>query len=817
SFSKVPFGFYNISVNYTLVSGLYEEVVYDSRVLPAGEVEFKGLVVSTTVQADLWTIDFEVDDWDGDPLHYGYIEVSAGTSEILESLVLDSTGNTTFRWLNRTSYNYTVYYNNADYTIKNPTPLNSSTITRIGPMIYYEYIKVDMSKLEIIVLDNTETVLVEGATVRLTVNGTNDVVTELKTDENGIAHGLVNNELLFWYKRGWTYNITLWIVNTQFNFKINYSDQYFNPAAPPQSEYNYTLNSASTLIFELALNFQDYITRLQNATVAGGDSIPWGQTMNIYVNFSTSDTGLAGPWTGDDGLNSLVTCAIKSTGIGNPTLYQDQMTPLGNGNFSIDVDSSLFTAGDYGKSYLVVISGEKAAYKAAEDIAFIFTLIPIPTGMTIHYYSNLSVITANEVSQYYNELINITIRYFDTITNNPIIADTITYDWDYGSGTINPDPVNLGYYTLEIDTSAAANVGKYLIEITAGRENYSKIDDFGFFINILSRSTSINGSTGILYVSQDIFIFEEQNFMFNYLDTMSGTPISNLDEMSYLLQKLDEFGDPIPGTTESGDLIEIGGLFELDIDTEGRTDGEYSIIVTLEKQNYDHRIAIISLTIKKRVIDIGWPSEIVGSKITIGSGAPLEFSVSLTDPNNGSALIIGANLELTFQGTPYSFTDNLDGTYTINIPKIADAFFTQQIFTATLSINKQYFSTIETTITIVVSMHETFGFPTFYLLMIVGAAVAVVASLTIYRTVQQARIPTFVKKARKMKKEIKGKKSISDSLLYPSKEEYMVKKFGDHWEELGLSLKKLLGVEDKKKKKPTETPIEFRVSKGGEI
>ncbi|MHA2391198.1 MAG: LamG-like jellyroll fold domain-containing protein [Promethearchaeota archaeon] len=816
SFTKVPFGFYNISVNYTLFSGLYEEVVYDSRSGPAGEVEFKGLIVSTTVQADLWTIDFEVDDWDSDPLDYGYIEVSAGTSEVLETLVLDSAGNTTFRWLNRTSYNYTVYYDNVDYTIQNPTPLNSSTINRTGPMIYYEYIKVDMSTLEIIVLDNTETVLVEGATVRLTVNGTNNIVTELKTDETGTAYGLTNTELLFWYQRGWTYNISLWIVNTQFNFKLNYSDQFFNPGAPPQSEYNYTLNSASTLIFEIALNFQDYITRLQNTTVAGGDSVPWGQTMNIYVNFSTSDNGLAGPWIGDDGTNSIVTCSIKSTGIGNPTLYQDTMTPLGNGNYSVDVDSSLFTAGDYGKSYLIVISGEKAAYKTADDLASIFTIIPIPTGMTMHNYTTLAEITSNEVSQHYNELINVTLRYYDATTDNPLVADTFTYDWDYGSGAVNPDPMNPGYYTIEIDTSAATNVGKYLIEVTAGRENYSKIDDFGFFINILTRPTQINGSTGILYVSEDIYIFESITFTFNYLDALSATPISNLDEMSYLLQELDESGDPILGTTEAGDLIPSMGLFILDLDTETREDGEFSIIVTLDKMNYDHRIAIISLTIKKRVFDFKLPDEFTASKIEIGSGAPLEFTLNLTDPNNNSVVVIGASVELTFQGTPHAFTDNGDGTYTLNIPKIADAFFSPQTFTATLNISKQYFSTQESSITIVVKMHETFGFPTFYLLMIVGAAVAVIASLTIYRTVQQARIPTFVKKARKMKKEIKGKKSISDSLLYPTKEEYMVKKLGDNWEKLGLSLKTLLGVEDKKKKKQSEIPTEFKITKGGE-
>lgn len=815
-FSKVPFGFYNISVNYTLNSGLYEETVYDSRNIPAGEVEFKGLVVSTTVQADLWTIDFEVEDYDGNPLNYGYVDVSPGTKEVLEQLILDSDGETTFRWLNRTSYNYTVYYDNADYSIQNPTPLNSSIVVRTGPMNYTETITVDMSKLEIIVIDNTETVLVEGVTVRLTVNGTNNIVTELKTNENGTAYGLINKDLMFWYQRGWIYNITLWIINTQFNFKLNYSDQYYNPGAPPQPEYNYTLTSASTLIFEIALNFQDYITRIENATIIGGETVAWGDDITIYTNFTTSDSGLTGPWSADDGVNSLVTCSIKSTGFGNPLVYQIPMNFVGSGNYSVTINSSLFSAGDYGKSYLGVISGQKAAFKAADEFTFVFTITPIPTGMTIHNYTTLVEIPTNEISQYYNELVNVSFRYYDANTDNPITAEIFTYDWDYGSGTVNPDPINPGYYTIEIDTSAATNIGKYLIEVTAGRENYTKIADFKFFINILSRPTTINGSAGILYVAEDIYIFETLNFTFSYIDALSSNPITSLDEMSYLLQKLDDSGEPIPGTTEAGELIETASQnFVLDLDTETRLDGEYSIIVTLDKLNYEHRIAIISLTIMKKVFHYTFPDEFKGTKIEVDSGKSLEFTLKLTDPNNDSVAVTGANVFITFKGEIYPFAPNGNGDYTVNINKIPDAFFVPATYTATLTIEKENFSTVTTTITIVVNMHETFGFPTFYLLMIVGAIVAVTASLAIYRTIQQARIPKFVKKARKMKKDIKGKKAISESLLYPSKEEYMVKQLGDRWDILGLSMRDILGIEGKKKKSLSEPAESYKEPKGG--
>jgi len=95
-----------------------------------GEVEFKGLIITEIIYVDLWTIDFEVDDFDGDPLNYGYININE-SGQVIEKLTLDVDGKATFRWLNSSSgYNYTLYYDNADYPTYNPTLLNWSTITR---------------------------------------------------------------------------------------------------------------------------------------------------------------------------------------------------------------------------------------------------------------------------------------------------------------------------------------------------------------------------------------------------------------------------------------------------------------------------------------------------------------------------------------------------------------------------------------------------------------------------------------------------------------------------------------------------------------
>ncbi|MFW9895485.1 MAG: LamG-like jellyroll fold domain-containing protein [Candidatus Thorarchaeota archaeon] len=819
SFTKVPFGFYNITVNYTLNSGLYEEIVFDGRMNPSDEVEFKGLSAETNVTVDLWTIDFEVEDWDGDPLNYGYVNVSAGTNEVLESLILDSAGKTTFRWLNRSSYNYTIYYDNSDYTIENPTQLNSSVVNRLGIMNYTESVITTLSKLNIRVMDETGTESVTGVSVKVQLNNTSIDVVELETDTTGYAYGDLTKDFGFWYKTEQVYNFTLWVIGQKQFFQVKISDK----GTPVLTDYyNYTLDKASLLVFFLdGLNFTE---RIANFTDYGGDTeVIWGDNMSFWVLYETSNnSGLT--WEGDWNRLGFTTTATWTiyTKTGQKILEQSMSQASGpTGNFTIMLNSSFLSAGDGSEFYFALITGYKPFWNDPIDQYFGITVSAKLAGLTLHNYTSMpdelskNVGLDYEISEYYGNTVNIAARFYDSLTNGAIVPDTFTYEWDYGSGSLTSGPI-AEYYYFSFDTSLATNVGKYRIDISVSRENHSMIEDFGMYINIISRPTTINGSAGLLYVSSNIFIDEEKTFTFEYKDVFTDSLVSDLDEKSFLMQQVDEQGDVIPGTTETGELTEIiGNRYVLDIDTESREVGEYSIIVTLNKLNYEHRIAIISLIINKKEIHIDWSDEIVDFKTSVGSGAPLRFSVTLTDPNNSSVPILSANVYVTFKGVNYYFNETGAGTYTLYIPKIADAFFLPATFTATLTIEKQDFETKLETITIVVNMHQTFGFPTFYLLMIIGAVVAVVASLTIYRTVQQARIPTFVKKARKMKKEIKGKKSISDSLLYPTKDEYLVKQFGERWEILGLSLKKTLGFEDKKKKKLPESSVEFQNLKGG--
>jgi hypothetical protein len=804
-FAKVPFGAYNITVNYTTTSGSFEKVVYDSRLTPGADVDFSGLIVSANVTADLWTIDFEVDDRDLAPLDYGYVNVGNDTIHVLDTIPLDSAGEATFRWLSTTSYNYTIYYDNPDY-YTHPTYLNSSTITRTGPMVYRQYVKTNMSKLNILVMDNTGTERVTGVTIKVQLNNTSTDVVELVTDTTGYGFGDLTKDFGFWYLTEQAYNFSLWIIGQQQDFKVNTSDKWTPDLV---DYYNYTLDQTASLVFYLdGLNFTQRIANFTN--IAGDTTVIYGEDMTFSLTYETSDN--AGQlWTPDwneGGFSTSATWTIYSK-LSEELFSKPMDQGVTTGSFTTTVNSNMFSAGDSSEFYYILVSGYKPFWNDPIDAYFGITILARPADITLHNYTSMpDELPKNfgldyEISEYYGYTINVTARFYDEETSAALAPETFTYEWDYGSGAVLPGPLP-SYYTFSIDTSDATNIGKYRIDLTATLENYSQITDFGMYINIIARPTIMNESSGLLYVSEEIFIFDTQNFTFNYVDYFSSNPISNLDEKSYVLQKLDD-GEPIQGTEESGSLVEtIDNTFVLDIFTEFglREDGEYSIIVTLGKLNYEHRIAIISLTIEKRIIEITWDEIFTNSKVEIDSGAALQFTLTLTDPYNETvqdAPIIGATGYLSLRGLDYPLIDNGDGTYTVTTFILANAFFMPETLTGTLTIERQYFLTESEGITVVVKMQELFGMPMFYFLMIVGAVVAVVGSLATYRLVQQSRIPTFVKKARSMKKDIKGKKTISESLLYPSKEEYLVKLLGEKWEAIGLSLENVMGITKKKK------------------
>ena len=83
----------------------------------------------------MWSTDFEIEDWDEDPMGYGYVLVynRSGYTELIANMTLNKEmGTQTFRWINTSNdaaYYYEVYYYNEDYA-KQHNLVNRSLVNR---------------------------------------------------------------------------------------------------------------------------------------------------------------------------------------------------------------------------------------------------------------------------------------------------------------------------------------------------------------------------------------------------------------------------------------------------------------------------------------------------------------------------------------------------------------------------------------------------------------------------------------------------------------------------------------------------------------
>jgi VCBS repeat-containing protein len=322
-----------------------------------------------------------------------------------------------------------------------------------------------------------------------------------------------------------------------------------------------------------------------------------------------------------------------------------------------------------------------------------------------------------------------------------------------------------------------------------------------------------------LHNSTIIWINQSYLWTYKYVDILTGNIVGSLETAFYYWYKIDEIGKPIGKSSANIDLTNAtGNIYVLDFNTENREVGSYAIFVTFQKNNYEARNAFIDLTINLRIITARLSATgKEGMIISRVKGQPIVFSLVLTDPTKSSSPSSGgtiatqaaapltkATVKLSITGLrkTYNFIEVSKGVYNLTIETTDpayQAFFAPQTLTANITIQKANYVTQVIDITIVIEMDQWIpGFPSFYLLMIIIGIVAVVGSLATYRYIQLAKIPKFVKDVREVKKAIKESEPISESLVYPSKEEYMANILGERFDVLGISIDDVLGIEFKK-------------------
>jgi len=487
----------------------------------------------------------------------------------------------------------------------------------------------------------------------------------LTRDFTGYAYGQINIDLPLWYLRGYTYNFSLVFFGSHKNLIVNYSDQYFKEDVNIYY-YNYTLLNSTDLIFEVYLgegvNASLFQTKFKNLIIP--ESVIWSENITVQVNFTLTEND----WVTSEPVSppAEVFCYIKTTGPGSYIVLKNKMNWIGDGIFDITFNSSHLSAGNNGKLYSIIISGSKTGYSAPTNLSDSIFIDTVPTVLTMHdYYNNLNIVS--EFSQTFGELINLTVKYYNN-TNLPLKGARLTYEWLYYDPIqFYEDPINEGYYTATIDTSLAEVWGTKSIEITAKQENYTTQVIFTSLI-ITERSTTLNNETDLVYINSKVWVEDPNPFEFIYQDVLTEENIGNLTTATYTWEELYPNGTRILEASGTGFLVQNGdNTHTLDFRTELKSIGFYYLYVTLHKQNYKAKSALINLEIMSRVFDYTLSSEqLVGNIITIRNGDPLDLNLNLQDLTRYIPLE-NATISMMYQNKNYTFSEELNGSYSLEI------------------------------------------------------------------------------------------------------------------------------------------------------
>ncbi len=798
-------GLYNITVNYTQngLSNPEIETVYYYENYPI-------TVLSSRLNAylSLTTLNFNVSDRDSAPIDFGFVLLKEG-ADTAGKTILSSEGTGTIIWENNTAYDYEVYY---DYdSLPDTSSYRYSSLLIEGGSVGSGHdfnVLTEISKIMFNVTDDTpEKIPFTNAKLRFynetDYNNENLIIANISVDINGLAQFVsFSNNFGTWGD----YTVDIYFGGALRDFHAD--------AGPLEANYNFTLTTEAQVSIEIPLNKNNYNSTIEVIDITS--NVIWSDAVNVQFNFTKQDPSAP--------VSTLVTPNELFVQI-----YDEELTVFSQkvGILSAEIIEGVFdytfNTEDYhligGNVYYIEITGNYKSYVFNTKQPSQIKIASKATGIDFYDYT-LNPLPSNRISTVFLEPANITVDYYESSTNSSLPGAVLTYSWDFGSGILNNDPLHAGKYYFEFDSSLAPSAADYVVDITAFLLNHTLIEDT-LLISILARPTSINGTTTLLQSSPDIYVLETALYSFEYRDVLNDVPIGDLDVATYNWYKLDDDGNPLSGPENEGTGIlteGLGNIYILDFDTELREVGEYTIFITLQENNYEVRNAFISLTISNRPIDasLDETTGLSGRRIDVVQGTDINFMVTLTDPSNSYQLLTEATVILRIGNQNYTLNETTNGVYrysfsTANI----DAFVSPQTLDNTyITIEKENYEDKTVDITIVVGMTEIFpGFPMFYFLLLVIGVVAVVGSLVASRQIRRARIPTFVKKTRAMKNTIKSRKSISESLLYPSKNSYIVKQLGDKWETLGLSLEDILGIEKKKGTKMNEQ----RNSEGGAL
>ncbi|MBD3254923.1 MAG: hypothetical protein GF383_07505, partial [Candidatus Lokiarchaeota archaeon] len=607
-------GKYNITVNFTqdgLDDPITETVYFDEN------YEITKLDNTLTAFLNLTSFYFNISDNDHDPVQYGYVLLKEGSTNVGKD-DLNSLGNATIRWTNDTiNYDYEVYY---DFNARPGTAtyidseLNIIPTTSI-PTIYINA-QANISKVYFNVTELDSKDPFPYAKLRI-YNQSGYNFPDLTENVANITIGTDGRATFIYFADNYgdwgNYTLDVYFAGQRRSIKVN--------DGPLKTPHNFTLSRVSYTNISVELNVNQYNTTIGISSYT--NEVVWNGNITLKFNFTRNEPSLFDVLENPDVMNFQI---LDEEGGDFSEQVNIKEYQYSKGLFNYTFNSSHYGLIG-GTRYKVSLTGTFGTYVPAE-IELLITINSVSTSVSVHDYGNPT--PASEFTQFYGELINISVRYYESDTLKPLEGASVSYKWlNLGYTTINPDPIYDGYYTFTLNTSDAGETGTETIRIQLGLQNYSSISDFFVNLEIRPIRTLISGEESIIDTA-NIRVGQPLPLYFSY-NTSNGTPIEGA-RTTYIWRK----GS---GSFSSAVLVNtsIPGRYSLDFNTENRPIGTYSLIATFEKTNYETRTASYIINILAREIEADLDAtNIDDDQINIVKGNKVTIEVELTDPIDGN-------------------------------------------------------------------------------------------------------------------------------------------------------------------------------------
>ncbi len=708
-----------------------------------------------TLFLNVWTINFDVTDYTGNPISRGYVAIYNDTlrsnSQLIQNLSISQSGTCRFQWTNRSFYNYTVSYYNPYYKIPFIVLTNDTVgITHIGNSTSTAQVQGLITQAQITVIDS-QSIPAAGVKVSICVNNS-DIVAELYTDGYGEARDAQGQYFLNQLSSivgNYTVNLTYYGKSKVFRNGSDVND-------PFTGSKNITLNVGTSLLYQMSVDSSKYNLVLEELELLSNFSLPFRGSahFSIELNATNNETGELVSDRVDASTNIIEIRDFLTSQL----VLSAELNHVSTGLYDFTLNASAMGI-IAGKNYYATITIIADGYgNQPSPLFYTFDVQAINTSITIQdaLAQPISLVTVH-----WGQNFTVFINYTDQDWNVGIDGGSGNGWWDYGSYPLQQVMGQPGLYSVEVNSSDVQHIGTEIIKFQIGKTNYISYTEVSLTIKLLEITTSLNSSSDFFEkLNLQIYRMEALNFTFHYDDEINHIGIENALTQSYVWREYDSSAQLI--RTGSGDLINIGsGSYVLDFDTEYLNGSRYTFFVSLDKPNYSPKFGFLSFDVNPIPLQVEFSNNLIESNyvLVVPNKGNIELQITLSDPIFGGT-IAGAEISLELEGAELKFTEIGSGTYRLIFnAENHDAFFADITLLGKIKILEENYTTVTQDVKFIIKMDELLpGIPTFYFYLVLGFLITIVGVPLVIKVARYAKTPPFIKRATAIKHLIEKKK-----------------------------------------------------------